>query len=409
LWNHPAAPAEWRNNAPRPQTPTHREHVTLPPMITGLGHQATRTFRAGAFTFLVKTTHADDRDLVQSLFSDLPAPELDLPADGLFVLTRHDKRSHPVRWTLVGPRVPEEQPSDLATVLTRLLGAVNLCALDSDPEGLHLHAAAAVRDGRTVVIAAQRNTGKTTTIAHLCRRGWSFVTDETVRLSADGHTVSGFAKPLSIKPNGHLHVEHLQPLLVPHDGDPAESFRFAAIGSSGVSIAAEGRPHTVILLRRDLEDLHRGPAAEALHTSDAVVALMQETLDAERFGATALCLARFAGNSRCFVVTLGSPDETADNIAELASLEPMKSAPVSALPPSDAIQSSVRSVLVDGRAVVHEQGSGRIFALDEPATRIWLHLGGWQRDAAINFNGPGLAPFVRQLEALGVLTAGAVG
>ena len=65
------------------------------------------------------------------------------------------------------------------------MAAVNISGLDADPERLHLHAAAAVKDGRVVVVAAERDTGKSTTIAHLVKRGWAFVTDETVSLAPD--------------------------------------------------------------------------------------------------------------------------------------------------------------------------------------------------------------------------------
>ena len=65
------------------------------------------------------------------------------------------------------------------------------------------------------------------------------------------------------------------------------------------------------------------------------------------------------------------------------------------------------SVAVGDRTVVHDQQSGRIFALDAAATHIWEHLGGWRLDPSIDVSGPGVAPFVAQLRALGVLAHGA--
>ena len=104
-------------------------------------------------------------------------------------------------------------------------------------------------------------------------------------LAPDRDDVSGFAKPLSIKPGGRGLVDHLSPWMIPGIEDGREDFRFVPVSASGGAVATGGPVHLVILLRRpEFRDPSEGAVSRRLHPADAAVALMQETLDAERFG-----------------------------------------------------------------------------------------------------------------------------
>jgi hypothetical protein len=61
-----------------------------------------------------------------------------------------------------------------------------------------LHAAAAVRDGVTVILAAPMEHGKTTTVAGLVRSGYHYLSDETVALVPDSLDVHAYPKPLTL-------------------------------------------------------------------------------------------------------------------------------------------------------------------------------------------------------------------
>jgi hypothetical protein len=376
-------------------------------MVAGRGERhTTRCFTTGAFAFAVATSTPDDQHLVESFFGDVPAPNRDGQEIAEFSLLRDDPGGN--SWTVGGPQVLDLPAPTLDTALERLLAAVNLCSLDAEPEHLHLHAAMATLDEHGVIIAAERNTGKTTTVAHLVARGWSFVTDETVRLTTGSNKISGFPKPLSIKPFGRHLVAHLEPWMIPPVGDEHERFRFVPIGASGATVADGGVPHLVVLLRRSWGDPSTvGAVARRLHPADAVVALMQESLDAERFGAAAERLAILAAATHCFELTRGTPGETADEIEMLVGLDLAEPMEVGVLPPSAAFNSGVVSVAVGDRAVVHDEASGRILALDEGATRVWRQLGGWSVDPGIDIDGPVVRPLVAQLRALGVLAGAA--
>lgn len=371
------------------------------------GGEATRVFAAGALHFVVVTSHDEDRRVIESLFGDLPSAS---PAPGdeisAFAFIREARDDGP-RWNVGGPRVSSGSPvNKLGGALTLLMSGLNLAALDAQPETLHLHAAAAVRDNRAVVIAAQRNTGKTTTVAHLIGRGWHFLTDETVSLAPDDDRVAGFAKPLSIKPGGHVHIEHLSSALIPALEEAEASFRFVSATAHGGQVGSPALPHVVVLLSRDDAGSEESAVKyRKIHPADAVVKLMQETLDAGRFGSAAARLAALAGRSHCYEVAAGSPQATVDLIEELFALPECEPAGIDLLPTSAAFGATVATVRVDGRAVVHDQDSGRIFALDPMGTRVWEKLAGWHDHPDIDLEGPVVAPLVAQFGSLGVLAA----
>jgi hypothetical protein len=375
--------------------------------MVGRGERhTTRPFAAGAFEFVVTTDTPGTRELVESVFRDLPAPDSSGRQPEVLSFVSTDPTSD--TWIIGGPRTGDRPAPNLGMALNQLMADIKLSALDAEPEYLHLHAAAATKGGQAVIVAAHQNTGKTTTIVHLVQRGWDFVTDEMVRLSPDTDEIGGLAKPVSIKPEGEALVEHLRSGLTPPVERATGACRYVPISASGATMSAGGLPHVVILLRRSMwSESTAGPIAERLHPADAVVALMQETEDAERFGPAALRLATLSASHHCYALTVGTPAETADEIETLFGLEPAEPLEVCVLPPSDALSPGVVSIALGDRAVVHDTASGRIFALDAGGTQVWKQLGGWNVDGKIDVDAPAIRPFVDRLHALGVLAGAA--
>jgi hypothetical protein len=364
----------------------------------------TRVFAPGSAPLAVATATEADRQLVESLLRDVPAPSSTVPDVTVFSLIREDADGS--AWTLDAGRVDNLSVPTLDGALNLLVSEISFATLESEPEHLHLHAALAVKDGRAAILAAQHNTGKTTTVANLVARGWSFVTDEVVRLSPQTEELTGFRKPISIKPGGRAFLDHLAPWMIPAVDNGTETFRFAPIGASGADVVDGGSPHLVVLLRRDpfAPPVVR-PETRRLHPADAVVLLMQETFDAERFGATVVRLAELAATSHCFELTVGTPEATVNEIEALAQLDPPEPVDVTVLPPSDAYSSGVVSVMLGDQVVVHDTDSGRILALDPGGTRVWQQLSSRGEDDAIDIDGPVVDQFVAQLRALGVLAS----
>src|SRR5262245_48039066 len=375
-------------------------------MAAGRGEQyTTRPFAAGALVFDFVTATEEDRTLLESLFRDVPGPGPDGAEPVRCSLLRKDAEGN--AWEVGGGRLGHLPPLDLQAALSLLMAEFNFGALDADPAHLHLHAGLVTKGERAVIVAAERNTGKTTTVAHLVARGWSYVTDEMVRVPLGADEVLGVRKPLSIKPGGRDRVEHLQPWFIPPIDVEPDAFRFVPMSASGAIVADGGRPHLVILLRSRVGDDGSGGAVSSpLHPADAVVSMMQETMDAERFGPAAATLASLAAASHTYQLIRGTPEETADEIERLAALDPAPPMDVSVFPSSDAFAGGVVSIGVGDRMVVHDSASGRILALDAGGARVWRQLGGWSDDE-IDLGGPVIQPFVEHLRSLGVLTGAA--
>lgn len=364
--------------------------------------KSTRPFAAGGFTFDVATSDDSALEMIERLLGDLPPPPQGEQALSRFELSVA-RSGTADRWHLAGPRLEEQPETSLVGVMTLLVSAINLCALDSEPASLHLHAAAAVKEGGAVILAAERNTGKTTTVAHLIERGWGFITDETVRLPSGSDGVGGFPKPLSIKPGGETLVGHLAQWMMPALDEEGESVRFVPIGATGARIAESGSPRLAVLLRRRQPgEPGSNAVARKLHPADAVVALMQETLDAERFGTAAVRLAQLVASTPCYEMTMGNPGETADLVEVLFDQPRSEPMAVELQQASEALAEGVVSVAIGDRTAVHHLGTGAIFALDEPASKVWEQVAGLA-DHGIDLAGPVVAEFVQQLKAMKVL------
>ena len=357
--------------------------------------QVSRPFLAGRFGFIVATSTPELRAVVESLFVDYPEPRgIDLPQLVRFTLSEVDGP----RWVLGQPIGVTSKT--LPAALAVLASEVNLASLGADPSHLHLHAAGAAKGGRAVLLHAPRDTGKTTTVVALAERGWALLSDEMLALDALADVVSAYPKPLSVKPNGVRQLQGLVDALIPSTGDPAVDVLHLTMAGIGAEAVRSAHPHLVVSLRR-VEDGPAAPEARMIHPVDAVVQLMGDTLDAERFGPRAVeALSRLAAAAHCYQVRAGTPGRTVDLLEELFAM-PGEERKITPLEPSDRTASGVVSVLIDERVVIHDTGSGRVLALDPIGTEVWLHHGGWSdKPPDRRADAPS---FIHQLAALGLI------
>ncbi len=87
------------------------------------------------------------------------------------------------------------------TLVDWIVSDITQEAIDSATGYAIVHASAAVFDGRTIVLPAPPEHGKTTTVAALVRADWDFLTDEAALIGLDDGLVHPFARPLMISPS----------------------------------------------------------------------------------------------------------------------------------------------------------------------------------------------------------------
>jgi hypothetical protein len=353
--------------------------------------------------FVVGSTEPALIHLAKELFCDLPEPrnaQGDIPC---FMLT--PSGTDAALYDITGPALGVLTGAPLAKALAWMVAGVNRSVLDLEPTRLHLHAAAAVKHDRAAILAAPRETGKTTTLARLVLAGWAFISDETVSIAASDEHVRGYPKPISIKPGSRPLLSELADNFLPPGDVGEDAVLHVSLGATGAEMRTEARPHLVALLRRSPRNRSHEHGSYALHPVDAVVRLMAETLDAGRFGPRAVHeLARLAARCHCHEVIVSTPDGTVAEIEQLFARSAPDVLEVEELVGGERVEPNVVSLLIGDRVVIHGPPEGPILALDPAGSEVWLQIGGWQTTSHIDLRGPMVAPFVQQLIDLRLVT-----
>lgn len=374
----------------------------------GVDEVTTRQFVADHASFVVTCPTPAVRDIVEAAFVDLPAGRTTDPA----TIRLEPEEGGTLSVMVEGqPSIKAQSPND---ALGSLVTAVTRMALDADPERLHLHCAALTKDDRGVLITARSGTGKTTLTAKLLTEGWTYGSDESVALCPDSKVVAAFPKPLMIKDGRGSPIGDIAPLRVVLDPDDDRIWTVPA-SATGAGCVDSIEPHCVVILTPDQRHHGRAPSQPApIHPADAVVAMMEQTMDAGRFGARAVdALAVLAARSHCVQMQVGPLDDAAEALELLIRETPTRQTvqllaaePLLGLPWH--VAEHVRSLRIGDRAVLHDTRGGAISALDEAGTAVWRTLlgdppDGWGLDVLQNSSMRG---FMEQLIALGFVHVG---
>ena len=357
-------------------------------------------FVAGNLAFAIEVC-ADLKHAVLQAFRGMQSFE-DHEVSVSFHVTRPDESGDP-SWRLSGPNTPDYIFDDAHGLLDALVSAVNLTVLDSDPTALHLHAAAASRGSEAVIVVGESGSGKTTLVACLAAAGWSYITDEMVRFFPGAPTVTGFAKPLSIRSSS-------LDLVAAADADLARDVLLGATVQAsplelGFSLADEALPRVILCTQVPFDD-RRGaePLAAQIAPADAVVRMMSQTMDAERFGEAALeVLARLAARCDCYDLEVGEPDKMVALVGKLADSAARSDLAVEIVSGSGRIAEDVTTAFIGDGAAIWHSGSGKVIALDAPGCLVWRALVDMNGNAEVDLTAPVESQFVSQLESLGLL------
>jgi hypothetical protein len=196
-------------------------------------------------------------------------------------------------------------------LVSNLLWHVNRQAVAAaEADCLLLHAGAvADGHGRALLLPAPMESGKTTLVAGLLRRGFDYVTDEAVAIEAAGLAVRPYPKPLSVDPGSWPVLAELEP-------DVDAALKAGQWQVPPARVAGPGcRPVAVVSPR------YRAGAAsrlEALRPAQAVLLLAENSFNFKADGRRWLpVLAALAAAAPCFRLTVGDLDDAVDLVAGL--------------------------------------------------------------------------------------------
>ena len=178
-----------------------------------------------------------------------------------------------------------------------------------------MHAASATLAGVTVVLAADMESGKTTTVAGLLRSGFTYVTDEAVALDPETGRVSPFGKTLSLDPGSWK----LFPECSPRDEFRPRMQWFVEPHRLGAASWAEPVAAPEIVL---FPKYVAGATTEVLPVSraEATHEMARMTFDFARHPRRNLATAaRVATTATCARLRIGDLDEAVELVHELVS------------------------------------------------------------------------------------------
>ena len=395
----------------------HQPVATLGPVIDWQGSHVTRPFLAGVVSFTVRCDSRETRDVMEALFADLvePPPDArhrefdlrDVDHDGVRLLQLSGFGDFESVVAL---------PPDAA--LDILVSRVNRLSLDEDPDRLHLHAAAVAAGEHGVLVSAPGGTGKTTLVTALVQRGWDYLTDEAVALGAGEPSITGFAKPLTIKQTGQDLFAELEGRRVAFGPSTDTSWHVPASRIGGRPIV-RAVPTLIVFLERDADgSAPNEPNWAPVHPADAVVALMQESMDVTRFGERALIVvAELASRGASVQIYVGAPRETAQLVEQIVEQiladRSRLSCPLPKLVSRGdrseyatelRVSDRIISVVLDGRVVTHDVRTGKLVSFDESGSAVWLALHGCASEECPPPDTPGVRTFLQELEREGLVT-----
>jgi hypothetical protein len=256
-----------------------------------------------------------------------------------------------------------------------VISALTMTVVAAQSTQLHLHAAAVVSEGTTIVLPAPSGSGKSTLTCALVAAGAWYRTDELVAVDADGRDITTYPKPLSIKTAGVDVVKRLTGLVPDHRSAgwelPARLVgRLAPDGQFPVSTVAFNR-----------YEPGRPAIVESVHRTTAVRLLLADSQDAEAVGPASLAIAaNLVRTAQCFRATGGDAVELAQAILDAGRAPSEPAEVVLVEPPTGtslpARAADVASVVIDGRAVLYTPEPSRLIELDETQTVWWLLLDG---------------------------------
>lgn len=197
--------------------------------------------------------------------------------------------------------------ADATTAVELLLWAIDEAAVQASDRLLLVHAGAAERDGRVVLVPGASGAGKSTVVSGLVDRGWRYLTDEVVAIDPESGRLVPYPRAAKVE----LQAAVLLDLVEVGAGDPPDAYRIPfPAGSSAVVVM-------VVVPSVDPDAVVR---LEPMRPAEAVAAMASSTWNLQRHRQRGLDQLAAIARRPCFRVRLGEPRAVASAI-DLAVFE----------------------------------------------------------------------------------------
>jgi HprK-related kinase A len=280
----------------------------------GVGWLQSRTLRCLGFDWSILTNDPALVDRITYLYEPCLVGQQDGPRH-VFILRSHTSSETPsVSLYRDGRAIVRRAPAGLA--IARVVWEVNRGVVEEAQNQLLLHAAAAERDGRVVLLAGPEGSGKSTLVAALVRSGLRYVTDETVAVELPGVTIAPYPKPIaldrgSLESLGDLSAAvpstlatGLEQRLV-----PAQAIRPDAVASAG-GVAS--------LLVLPAYRPGRPTSAQSISRADAAIVLAEQAFNFRALGPGRVeAIAELVRSCKCYRLDVGDLDAASRIVLEL--------------------------------------------------------------------------------------------
>lgn len=342
-------------------------------------------YSAGESSFAIRTTELSLHEITHECLVDLespaePAVEISLEMD-----------SPGAVGVQVGDQPPELHRRD--AFLAALISLLNRRALDADDKRLHLHAAALVRGASGVVFAATGGTGKSTLAAALGQRGWTYMSDEMVAIRNAGE-IHAFPKPITLRSAGATLLGELASKAIQFPG-PSSRRSFLPGSRIPTELCTYARADMLVFLRKAELEPDTECTWRPLTAASATVMAIENSFDFERYGDSSLsAIGDFCLNVVSIELCLAELKSTTETIEELVDQLPTR-------PSFDRCVEGpsigdVKSILLNGEAVLHNTTNNRVVSLPPESSKEWQRGAEGMREAS--------SPLFDELRRIEILT-----
>jgi hypothetical protein len=269
----------------------------------------TRAYRGLDFNFALRLAGDDLADYVETILAPLATNE---PARHIYSVV-DDGPSYKSRYAVYfgGQRIVRTPSEPL--ILVYLLWHINRAVVAESDRYLLLHAAAGASNGSAILFPAPMDSGKTTLIAGLLRRGLGYLTDEAAAIDPATLDVDPYPKPLSIELGSWELFNDLRPQLDDRFIRFAdEQWHVVPDAVRPGTVAGPCRPRLVVSPRYE-------PGAkttiERISRAEGVLLLAENAFNFASHKAEGLnTLAAIVRQCECYRLTMGSLEDACDEV-----------------------------------------------------------------------------------------------